>query len=138
VVYRWLGVVPKILVVVALALLVPSGALASGGTLSGTWNGTLEHAMKADKLQRVHLTVVINASERGGSWYAGSSCHGTLTLEGISWGFHHYTEHLAAGSTCIGGAVDCLKRVGANIYDTVTPPSTVSYNANSTLHRLRT
>ena len=64
--------------------------------------------------------IVVNARETGGSWRLGATCHGPLTLNSISNGYHHYLRKLAPGAACAGGDVDCLKRVGANLYDAVT------------------
>jgi hypothetical protein len=91
--------------------------------------------MKGDKVDTVHIRIVIDAAQTGGSWYVSSSCRGTLSNDGISWGYHHYIEHLAKGSTCVSGATDCLQRQGANLFDNVTPPPTVDYTATATLKR---
>lgn len=81
-----------------------------------------------------HIRITVNAKESGGSWKLSASCHGPLTLESISNGYHHYLRKLASGSTCSGGDIDCLKRVGANVYDSVTSHRGGSYDESGTLH----
>jgi hypothetical protein len=66
-----------------------------------------------------------------------ASCHGALKLESISNGYHHYRRELAAGSICGGGDIDCLKRVGADVYDAVTSHRGGRYDESGTLHRVR-
>jgi hypothetical protein len=89
-----------------------------GGTLAGTWTGVLTGSASS---ARQHVLIVMNAAESAGTWKLSRTCHGRLTLVGVSGGYHHYRRRLAAGASCAGGDIDCLMRVGANLYDTVTP-----------------
>lgn len=82
------------------------------------------------------IRIVVNARENGGSWSVSASCHGRLTLDSISNGYHHYRRHLASGATCQGGDVDCLMRMGAKLYDTVTPRPD-GWGRSGMLHRVR-
>jgi hypothetical protein len=118
---------------IAIALLAPVAQAGSSKSLTGTWSGTIAHAMRGKTLSTVHLRIVIDAAQTGGSWYVNAECQGPLRDDGISWGYHHYAEELAKGSTCVGGAIDCLQRQGANVFDTVTPPSSISYKTSATL-----
>jgi hypothetical protein len=88
------------------------------GSLAGTWTGLLTGSSRST---REHIVIVVNAAESAGTWKLSTTCHGRLTLDSVSGGYHHYRRRLAAGATCAGGDVDCLMRVGANLYDTVTP-----------------
>ena len=88
-------------------------------------------------MKRRHIVIVVNAKETGGSWKLSSRCHGPLTLDSISNGYHHYLRRLGPGATCAGGDVDCLKRAGANVYDAVTSHLGGEYDASGTLHRVR-
>jgi hypothetical protein len=67
------------------------------------------------------IAIVVNADESAGTWKLTTTCHGRLTLDGVSGGYHHYRRRLSPGATCAGGDVDCLMRVGAKLYDSVTP-----------------
>ncbi len=106
------------------------------GPLSGTWSGTLW-----GEPQALTMTIVINNAQTGGSWSLGASCHGPLTLDNISGGYHHYLRHAASGTSCTGAAlnavgdIDCLKRNGAAMYDAVTLKSG-SWNVTGTLRRV--
>jgi hypothetical protein len=95
--------------------------------LSGSVNGTVRH-------QRIRL--VVNARQTAGTWTVSASCHGRLTLESISGGSRHYLRHVASGSSCAGGDIDCLWREGADVYDNITPRSD-GWSRDGTLHRVR-
>jgi hypothetical protein len=86
---------------------------------------------------REHIRITVNAMETGGTWTIGAACFGPLKLDSISNGYHHYLRKLARGSTCKGGDIDCLKRVGANAYDAVTSHMGGEYDMSGTLHRVR-
>jgi hypothetical protein len=101
-----------------------------GGPLTGTWVGELTGRGGAG----VRIVIVVDASERGGSWKLSPTCHGALTLDSVSGGYHHYRRIVSRGTPCAGADVDCLKRVGANLYDTV---SSHSGGFSGTLRRLR-
>ncbi len=90
-----------------------------GGALAGTWAGVLTGSSGSVRGERI--AIVLNADERAGTWKLSTTCHGRLTLDSVSGGYHHYRRRLAPGATCAGGDVDCLMRVGANLYDSVTP-----------------
>jgi hypothetical protein len=112
-----------------------SGALGStsrGGPLTGTWSGVIA----GSGVQRQHILIVVNAEQNGGSWKLSATCHGPLTLDSISSRYHHYLRKLAHGSTCAGGDIDCLRRVGANVYDAVTSHRGGEYDQSGTLHRV--
>lgn len=102
---------------------------ATHGPLTGTWrratNGT----------RKERLTITVNARQTAGTWKVSASCHGRLTLDGISGGSHHYRRHLASGSTCPGGDVDCLWPEGKTVYDNVTPRPN-GWSRDGTLHRI--
>ncbi len=102
------------------------------GPLTGTWRGVLN-----GDTQKERITITVNGRESGGTWKVSASCHGALTLDSISNGYHHYRRHIARGSTCAGGDVDCLERDGANVADWVTPRPD-GWARNGTLHRIRT
>ena len=80
--------------------------------------------------------IVVNAGETGGSWKLSATCHGPLTLDSISSGYHHYLRKLVPGATCAGGDVDCLKLVGANLYDAVTSHLGGAFDLSGTLRRI--
>ncbi len=104
--------------------------------LSGRWSGYISRNTSYG-VQRRHITITINARETAGTWSLGARCYGPLTLESISGGYHHYLRHLAAGVTCAGGDVDCLKRAGASIYDAVTSHLGGAWDTSGTLKRMR-
>lgn len=113
----------------------PARATARGGVLTGTWSGVLSGTV-AGMTRHERIRIVVDARETGGSWRVSASCHGTLTLDSISNGYHHYRRRLAAGSTCAGGDVDCLEREGPNVADWVTPRPN-GWARNGTLRRVR-
>jgi hypothetical protein len=100
------------------------------GPLTGTWRGVL-----TDGTQNERITITVNGRQNAGTWRVSASCHGRLTLDGISGGSHHYLRHLAPGSTCIGGDIDCLWPYGKTVYDNVTPRPN-GWARNGTLHRV--
>ena len=99
----------------------PAGAaLGRGGSsVAGTWAGVLTGPAGGARAERI--VIVVNADQSAGTWKLSTKCHGGLTLDSVSGGYHHYRRRLSAGATCAGGDVDCLMRVGANLYDSVTP-----------------
>lgn len=105
--------------------------------LTGTWSGYLAGHPGAG-IRRQHIQIVINARQTGGSWRINSRCDGPLTLDSISGGYHHYLRRLAHGASCAGGDIDCLKRVGANVYDAVTSRRGGEYDRSGTLRPART
>jgi hypothetical protein len=107
------------------------------GPLTGTWSGSIA-GKRGSGVKRVHIRIAINARETGGSWKISARCHGPLTLESISNGYHHFLRKLARGATCAGGDVDCLKRAGANVYDAVTSHKGGEYDSSGTLRRVAT
>ena len=105
---------------------------ATHGPLTGTWKGVLTDGTKKEP-----LTITVNARQTAGTWKVNASCHGTLVLDSISNGYHHYRRHIASGSTCAGGDIDCLMRSGASVYDTITPRPG-GWSRSGTLHRVST
>jgi hypothetical protein len=103
--------------------------------LTGTWTGEVA-GQPSSSVRGNRIVIVVNASETGGSWKLSATCHGPLTLDGISGGYHHYLRKLVPGATCAGGDVDCLKRSGANLYDAVTSHLSSAYDLSGTLHRV--
>jgi hypothetical protein len=102
------------------------------GPLTGTWKGVLSNGARSE-----HITLTIGGAEKFGTWKVSASCHGKLSLDSISGGSHHYLRHLASGSTCAGGDIDCLWPQGKTIYDNVTPRPN-GWSRNGTLHRVKT
>jgi hypothetical protein len=112
-----------------------SGKPSHNGRLTGTWSGYIA-GKPGSRVRRDHLRIVVNAGQTGGSWRISATCHGPLTLDSISNGYHHYLRKLARGATCAGGDVDCLKRVGADVYDAVTSHVGGEYDSSGTLRRV--
>ncbi len=106
----------------------------SGGVLTGTWVGVLSGSVDGS-VRHERIRIVVNARETGGSWKVSATCHGRLTLDSISNGYHHYRRHLASGSSCLGGDIDCLERAGAKVADWVTPRPG-GWARNGTLRRV--
>ncbi len=128
-----------VLLVVAAICAVTAGAALGrthGGPLTGKWSGYIA-GQPSTGVKRQHIVIVVNASETGGAWKISAKCHGPLTLDSISNGYHHYLRKLARGSTCAGGDIDCLKRVGGNVYDAVTSHLGGAYDSSGTLRRVR-
>ncbi len=105
------------------------------GVLSGTWEGTLSGSANGST-RRERILIVVNAHESAGRWKVSPTCHGSLTLDSVSGGYHHYRRHVASGASCLGGDIDCLMRIGAKISDSVTPRPG-GYARDGTLHRVR-
>ena len=114
-----------------------AGSAGRAGPLTGTWSGFIAGQPGSD-VKRRHIVITVNRKETGGSWKLSDACHGMLTLDSISNGYHHYLRKIARGSTCRGGDIDCLKRVGANVYDAVTARRGGEYDVTGTLRRVRT
>jgi hypothetical protein len=127
---------PAIVVVVALSAYVAFGKTTSGGKLTGTWNGYISGKSDGWAI-RQHMHIVVNAKQTGGSWKISATCHGTLALDNISNGYHHYFRRVARGASCGSGYVDCLKRVGPNLYDAVTSPQGGAWDVSGTLRRVK-
>ena len=69
-----------------------------------------------------------------GTWKVSAGCHGNQTLDRITNGYYHYRRHIAPGSTCFGGDIDCIEREGVNVEDTITPRPG-GWQRSGTLHR---
>jgi hypothetical protein len=100
------------------------------GVLSGDWSGYIGSASTRQRMQ-----ITVNARETAGTWRISASCHGALTIDSISDGYHHFRRHVASGASCAGGDVDCLKRAGADLYDAVTSHLGGSWDTSGTLKR---
>ena len=132
----------RIGVFVLVACAAAGGALALAGateaapatSIVGTWSGYLIPA-SASQGARQRFTVVVNRGERGGTWRIGARCAGTLRLDNISNGFHHYYRVAGAHPGCAPLGVDCLKRDGARIVDWFVSNSGTA-NSNGTFRRL--
>jgi len=130
-------VVLAIVLIVAASASVAAGKASRGGPLTGTWSGSIV-GNPGSALKPVHIRIVVNATQTGGSWRVSAACRGPLTLDSISNGYHHYLRKLARGATCAGGDIDCLKRAGANLYDSVTSHLGGEYDSAGTLRRVST
>ena len=126
-----------IVAIVAVSAIVAFGEASHNGRLTGTWSGYIA-GKPGSGVKRRHIRIVVNAKETGGSWRISATCHGLLTLDSISNGFHHYRRRLAPGANCAAGHVDCLERAGANVYDAVTSQSGGEYDSFGTLRRVTT
>jgi hypothetical protein len=138
---RWLALLVVVAgwAVLAGCAVTASGALGRtthGGPLTGTWSGYIA-GDPGSGVTRHHIVIVVNAKETGGTWKISAGCHGSLTLDSISNGYHHFLRKLAHGSTCAGCDIDCLKPAGANVYDSVTSHRGGEYDASGTLRRVR-
>lgn len=109
--------------------------VSQSGVLTGTWAGTLSGSA-GGKVLRQRIRIVVNAHESAGSWKVSPTCHGSLTLDSVSGGYHHYRRRVASGASCLGGDIDCLMRIGANLGDWVTPRPG-AYSLNGVLHRVQ-
>jgi hypothetical protein len=107
-----------------------------GGPLTGTWSGYIA-GKPGSGVKRRHIVIVVNAKETGGSWELSATCHGPLTLDSISNGYHHYLRRRGRGVKCAVGDIDCLKRAGPNVYDAVTSHRGGEYDVTGTLRRVR-
>ena len=123
--------------IVAAFPVVAIGQRSGNGRLTGTWSGYIS-GKPSSGVKRQRILIVVNAAQTGGSWRISAACHGPLTLDSISNGYHHYRRRLARGATCAGGDVDCLKRVGASVYDAVTSHRGGAYDSGGTLRRVST
>ncbi len=102
--------------------------------VSGTWKGTMTPST-GSHAKRHYVTVSDNSAEKSGTFYLSATCQGTLKLKDISNGFHHFTEIPAKGSSCRGGAEDCLKRVGGQVLDVYVSPPGLKDNSSGLLIR---
>ena len=127
------------LVVAAICAIAAANALAGNNRepLTGTWSGVISGQPSSSNQGSGRIVIVVNARETGGSWRLSATCHGPLTLSSISNGYHHYLRKRAPGATCAAGDVDCLKRVGANLYDAVTSHLGSGHDLSGTLRALR-
>ena len=119
----------------AVCAVIAAAALAhasSGGPLTGTWSGYIA----GNGVKRQHIVIVVNAKQSGGTWRLSATCHGPLTLDSISSGYHHYLRRRDKGVTCPTGDIDCLKRVGPSVYDAVTSHRGGEYDVSGTLRRV--
>jgi hypothetical protein len=127
---------PLVIVVCAgISATVVAAKPSDNGRLTGTWSGYIA-GQPGSGVKRHHIRIVVDARENGGRWMISPMCHGPLTLDSISNGYHHYLRKLARGATCSGGDIDCLKRVGANVYDAVTSHAGGEYDSSGTLRRV--
>jgi hypothetical protein len=108
-----------------------TGSAATHAPLSGTWTGVL-----TDGTHKERITLTVNGRETRGTWRVSANCRGTLTLDTVSGGSHHYRRHVAPGSSCAGGDIDCLSRTGRKLFDNITP-RTNGWSRSGTLHRAR-
>jgi hypothetical protein len=74
--------------------------------LVGTWSGTLQSSGE-------QLTLTVARREQKGTWKLSPTCYGTLSLESISNGYHHYNRIASPEASCTAGGVDCLWREGS-------------------------
>ena len=95
------------------------GALASESETSivGSWSGTLEGGGSSP----LRFTARVNGTEEKGTWSEGGTCHGTLVLQSISNGFHHFYRIAAKHSSCTASGIDCLMRDGSQVLDLYVP-----------------
>lgn len=118
-----------------------AGALVLAGTLDaapapsivGTWSGQLVPPA-GSHASRQRFTVVVDRGERAGTWRISSRCAGTLRLDDISNGFHHYYRKAGAHPGCAPLGVDCLKRDGAQMVDWFVSTSGTA-DSNGTFRR---
>jgi hypothetical protein len=89
------------------------------GPLKGTWSGEVA-GRPGSGVKRQHIVIVVNSTQTGGSWKLSATCYGPLALDSISNGYHHFLRKVAHAAMCTGGDIDCLRRVGASVYDAVT------------------
>jgi hypothetical protein len=119
-----------LLVTLLVVAAVCAGAASAAGQLAGTWTGVIAGHSS------YRIVIVVNGRETGGSWRMSAACHGSLELQSISNGYHHYLRKPAAGATCAGGDVDCLRRRGSTLYDAVTSHLGGAWDTSGTLRRV--
>jgi hypothetical protein len=110
-----------------------NGARPETGPLSGTWSGVIGQPGAGTQQ---HILLVVNAQESAGSWKLSTSCYGSLKLDSISGGYHHYLRTPAADATCAGGDIDCLKLEGLRLEDEVTSHLGGRWDSSGTLRRV--
>lgn len=104
---RYVIVLAAVLSVTSFTAIVPGADAKKAPTrLVGTWSGTLESSGE-------QLTLTVAPHERNGTWKLSPTCYGTLALESISNGYHHYNRIASPGASCTAGGVDCLWREGS-------------------------
>lgn len=124
-----------VVAVVAVSAYVAFGKTTPARGLTGTWSGYISGTADG-AVHRQHIRIVVNAKQTAGSWTINTTCYGPLTLDSISNGYHHYLRKVARGASCGHGDIDCLKRVGANVYDAVTDHRGGEYDVTGTLRRV--
>jgi hypothetical protein len=104
---RYVIVLAAVLGATSFMAIVPGANAKKAPTrLVGTWSGTLESSGE-------QLTLTVAPRERTGTWKLSPTCYGTLALESISDGYHHYNRIASPGASCTAGGVDCLWREGS-------------------------
>lgn len=110
-----------------------SGSTSHRHPLAGKWSGYIS----GYHFKRRHIVITVNAKETGGTWRMSSTCYGPEHLKDISYGYHHYLRKLGRGAHCNqAGNIDCLKRAGAKLYDTVTLTATGAWDVTGKLRRV--
>lgn len=116
---------------IAIAAVVAAGGAnaarssSSASSLVGKWKGHLGASGK----RTLSFQVSINSNQRSGTWRISSSCSGTLRLDDISDGYHHYYREYGKDRGCGPPGVDCLRRTGAGVVDWFSnPQGIVSYD----------
>lgn len=133
---RRIGLSVLVAGVAAGGALVLAGAseAAPATSIVGTWSGYLTPAT-GSHASRQRLTVVVDRGERAGTWRINARCAGTLRLDNISNGFHHYYRVAGPHPGCAPLGVDCLKRDGSRIVDWFASNSGTA-NSNGAFRRL--
>ena len=133
---RRIGLSVLVACVAAGGALVLAGATeaAPATSIVGKWSGYLIPAT-GSHTSRQRLTVVVNRGERAGTWRINARCAGSLRLDNISNGFHHYYRVAGAHPGCAPLGVDCLKRDGSRIVDWFVSNSGTA-NGNGAFRRL--
>ena len=131
---HWMRRLLVIVAVLAGATAAAAPAATPHGPLTGTWRGVLTGSVNG-ATQRERIMITINGRQTAGTWKVSASCQGKLTLDSISNGYHHYRRHIAPGSTCVSGDVDCLERAGTKVFDSVTPRPD-GWGRSGTFHRV--
>ncbi len=104
---RYLIVLAAVLGATSFMAIVPGASAKKAPTrLVGTWSGTLESSGE-------QLTLTISPREQSGTWSLSPTCYGTLALESISGGYHHYNRIASPAASCTSGGVDCVWREGS-------------------------